>query len=70
MRFRVKEKIMPDNLIAAAPSMYGALLAIANMQVQKETDKGEVLALCMSIARLELEKCARAMAQEDSEGKN
>ena len=45
-------------LIAAAPSMYDALWAIANMQVQEETDKGEVLALCMSIARLELEKCS------------
>ena len=33
-----------------------ALRAIANMQVEKDTDKGEVLALCMSIARIELEK--------------
>jgi len=47
-------------LIAAAPSMYDALWAIANMQVQEETDKGEVLALCMSIARIELEKCSTA----------
>ena len=45
-------------LMAAAPSMHDALWAIANMQVQEETDKGEVLALCMSIARLELEKCS------------
>lgn len=43
-----------------APSMYDALWAIANMQVQEETDKGEVLALCMSIARIELEKCSTA----------
>lgn len=44
-------------LIAAAPSMYDALWAIANME---ETDKDEALALCMSIARLELEKCSTA----------
>ena len=42
----------------ALKSAHAALLAIANMQVQEETDKGEVLALCMSIARLELEKCS------------
>ena len=46
------------HLMAAAPSMRDALWAIANMQVKEETDKGEVLALCMSIARLELEKCS------------
>lgn len=46
------------HLMAAAPSMHDALWAIANMQVQEETDRGEVLALCMSIARLELEKCS------------
>lgn len=39
-------------------SMYDALWAIANMQIQEDTDKGEVLALCMAIARLELEKCS------------
>ena len=37
----------------ALKSAHAALWAIANMQVQEETDKGEVLALCMSIARLE-----------------
>lgn len=47
-------------LIAAAPSMYAALWAIANMQITENTDKGEVLALCMSIARIELEKCSTA----------
>jgi len=47
-------------LMAAAPSMHDALWAIANMQVQEETDKGEVLALCKSIALLELEKCSTA----------
>ena len=47
-------------LMAAAPSMRDALWAIANMQVKEETDKGEVLELCMSIARLELEKCSTA----------
>ena len=50
-------------LMAAAPSMYDALEAIANMQVNEETDKGEVLARCMSIASialLELEKCSTA----------
>ncbi len=35
-----------------------ALWAIANMQILETTDRGEVLALCMSIARLELEKCS------------
>ena len=44
----------------ALKSANDALWAIANMQVQEETDKGEVLALCMSIARLELEKCSTA----------
>ncbi len=43
----------------ALKSAHAALWAIANMQVQEETDKGEVLALCMSIARLELEKCSQ-----------
>jgi hypothetical protein len=36
------------------------LWAIANMQITENTDKGEVLALCMSIARIELEKCSTA----------
>ena len=40
----------------ALKSAHAALRAIANMQVQEETDKGEVLALCMAIARIELEK--------------
>ena len=48
------------SLMAAATSMHDALWAIANMQVQEETDKGEVLALCKSIALLELEKCSTA----------
>jgi hypothetical protein len=52
-------------LMAAAPSMYDALWAIANMQVQDETDKGEVLALCMSIARIEIEKCSTAGKSTD-----
>jgi hypothetical protein len=47
-------------LMAAAPSMYDALWVIANMQIREDTDKGEVLALCMSIARLELEKCSNS----------
>jgi hypothetical protein len=42
----------------ALKSAHAALWAIANMQVQEETDKGEVLALCMSIARRELEECS------------
>jgi len=42
----------------ALKSAHDALWAIANMQVQEETDKGEVLALCMAIARIELEKCS------------
>ena len=42
----------------ALKSAHAALRAIANMQVQEETDKGEVLALCMSIARRELEECS------------
>lgn len=50
-------------------SMCDALWAIANMQVNASTNKEEVLALCMSIARLELEKL-KAMAQDDHEGKN
>ena len=41
----------------ALKSAHDALWAIANMQIKEETDKGEVLALCMSIARVELEKC-------------
>ena len=45
-----------DKLIAAAVSMYDALWCIANMQIQKETNKAEVLALCMAIASIELEK--------------
>ena len=44
----------------ALKSAHDALWAIANMQITENTDKGEVLALCMSIARLELEKCSTA----------
>jgi hypothetical protein len=51
-------------------SMHDALWVIANMQVQDHTDKGEVLAACMSTARFELEYCRMLMAQEDSEEKN
>jgi hypothetical protein len=47
-------------LLANAPSMRDALCAIANMQITETTDKNEVLALCMSIAKLELEKCSTA----------
>ena len=43
-------------LIAAAPSMYNALKAISNMQITENTDKSEVLSLCMSIAKIALEK--------------
>jgi hypothetical protein len=64
-----KEDTMNNFTNKIAQSMYDALWAIANMQVQEHTNKGEVLALCMSIARIELEKC-RMMSQEDSEGKN
>ena len=38
----------------ALKSAHDALWAIANMQVKEETDKGKVLELCKSIARLEL----------------
>ena len=44
----------------ALKSAHDALWAIANMQITENTDKGEVLALCMSIARIELEKCSTA----------
>lgn len=37
-------------------SMRDALWAIANMQITETTDKGQVLALCMSIAQIELAK--------------
>ncbi len=40
----------------ALKSAHDALCAIANMQITDNTDKGEVLALCMSIARVELER--------------
>lgn len=46
------------DLMTVASSMRDALWAIANMQVKEETDRGEVLEICMSIARLELEKCS------------
>ena len=42
-------------LIAAAPRMYDALRAIDGMKITEETDKGYVLAMCMTIARIELE---------------
>ena len=47
------------HLFDSATSMHDALWAIANMQIQEETDKGEVLELCMSIARFELDKVQR-----------
>jgi hypothetical protein len=43
-------------LIAASPSMYDALAAIANMQVQETTDFRELAALCISIAHIEIAK--------------
>ena len=42
--------------LKAIESLKSALWAIANMQIQEDTDKGEVLALCMAIAQIELEK--------------
>ena len=42
--------------MANAGSMASALWAIVNMQVIPESDKGEILALCMSIAQIELRK--------------
>lgn len=49
---------LTDNvkLMTNAPSMHDALWAIANMQVKEDTNIKATLALCMSIARLELEK--------------
>ena len=44
----------------ALKSAHDALWAIANMQITENTDKGEVLALCMAIARIELEKGSTA----------
>jgi len=44
----------------ALKSARDALWAIANMQITENTDKSEVIALCMSIARVELEKCSTA----------
>ena len=41
---------------ATPPSMFDALENIANMQITEHTDTAEALALCISIARLELEK--------------
>ena len=54
----------------ALKSAHDALWAIANMQITENTDKGEVLALCMSIAKVELEKCSSegdTTMQEDTE---
>lgn len=44
----------------ALKSARDALWTIANMQITENTEKGEVLDLCMSIARIELEKCYTA----------
>lgn len=43
-------------LIAAAPGMYDALQAIANMQITENTDKEALLALCIAIAKIQLAK--------------
>ena len=40
----------------AIKSAHDALWAIANMQIIESTNKSEVLALCVSIAKIELEK--------------
>ena len=42
--------------LQAIESLKSALRAIANMQIKEDTDRGEVLTLCMSIAQIELEK--------------
>ena len=44
----------------ALKSARDALWAIANMQITENTDKCEVLELCVSIARIELEKWSTA----------
>jgi hypothetical protein len=44
----------------ALKSARDALWAIANMQITENTDKSEVLGVCMSIARFELAKCSTA----------
>jgi len=41
-----------------------ALESIANMRITESTDKSEVLALCMSIARIEVEKKGHREAAE------
>lgn len=45
-------------------SMYDALWAIANMQIKDDTDHKEVLALCMGIAKIEIEKEERRNRDE------
>ncbi len=52
----------------ALKSAHDALWAIANMQITENTDKGEVLALCMSIAHIELEKYS-TLGVSDGAGK-
>lgn len=47
----------------ALKSAIGALWTIANMQTTENTDKSGMLALCMSIARVELEKCSRELGK-------
>jgi hypothetical protein len=46
---------MNRRLNNALQSAASAFWAIANMRVTEETDKAEVLALCMSIAKVELQ---------------
>ena len=58
-----KLSIQNVNLIE---SMHNSLWAIANMQIGPETSQGEVLALCMSIARIELEKVKRWLENKEA----
>lgn len=51
-----KEALANARLIAAAPSMYDALAAIANMQTQETTEWWELATLCISIAKIEIAK--------------
>jgi len=51
--FYAKEYVQVCHVLKSARD---ALWAIANMQIIESTNKSEVLALCVSIAKIELEK--------------
>lgn len=53
-----------DEAIARAPRMLAALKAIADMRVDERTQPTQLLALCMAIARAEVQEAKQEKSEQ------